>query len=179
MPEAGSSAPGIAIYIKGGTRMAIIGITIDRTNPAFAVSDFTFWMPQFAKYAATTDGSAAVTKIIGIANNKIFYSIYGTDWEYAMSLCVAHYLTLIGQQQQAPSGDTLGEIAGGGTTRGILETASIGSFSKSYDLDRTMVGTDDAKFWNQTSYGASLMALYKTKAVPSIFVVTSNDLPDA
>jgi hypothetical protein len=157
--------------------MAIIGITIDRTNPSFTSSDFVFWMPQFTKYAATTDGAAAITKMITLANAKIFYSIYGTDWEYAMSLCIAHYLTLIGQQQQAPSGSTLGEIAGGGVTRGILNQASVGGFSKSYDLDRTMVTTDDAKFWNQTSYGASLMALYKTKAVPSIFVVTSNDVP--
>lgn len=56
---------------------------------------------------------------------------------------------------------------------------SIGEFSKTYDIDKTMVSSDDAMFWNQTSYGAALMTLYKTKAVPSIFVVTSNPIPGA
>ena len=155
--------------------MAIIGIQIDKTNPEYTSADFTFWMPQFKNYVATTDGLAMFNNLYPIANAKIFYSIYGTDWKYAMSLCIAHYTTLIAQQSETPSGSTLGEIAGGGVTRGVLESASIGSFSKSYSLDKTMLTSDEALFWNQTSYGTSLMALYKTKAVPSIFVVTSYD----
>ena len=102
-----------------------------------------------------------------------------SDWELAMSYAIAHYMTIIAQQQQAPSGSTLAEVAGGGVTRGVLSTMSIGDFSKTYDIDKTMVSSDDAMFWNQTSYGAALMTLYKTKAVPSIFVVTSNPIPGA
>ena len=67
----------------------------------------------------------------------------------------------------------LSEIAGGGVTTGVISTASIGNFSKSYDLSKTMLDTQDAMFWNQSSYGAELMALLKTKSVPSVFVVTS------
>lgn len=159
--------------------MAIIGIQIDKTNPAFTSSDFTFWMPQFTSYIATASGQQAFNKLYTICNNKIFSSIFGTDWELAMSYAIAHYLTLIAQQVEAPSGSTLASIAGGGVTRGVLSSASIGNFSKSYELDKTMLSSDDAMFWNQTSYGASLMALYKTKAVPSIFVVTSNPVPGA
>ena len=91
-----------------------------------------------------------------------------------MSYGIAHYLTLIAQQSTTPSGTSLSEIAGGGVTRGVLASAHIGGFDKSYDLDKTMLSTDDAMFWNQTSYGASLMALLKTKAIPSIFVVTND-----
>ena len=76
---------------------------------------------------------------------------------------------------QAPSGDTLQGIAGG-ATHGVLSSMSVGSFSKSYDLSKSMLSEDEAMFWNQTSYGAALMALLKTKAVPSILVVTSNPL---
>lgn len=158
--------------------MAIVGITLDRQNPAFTADDFTFWMPQFAKYVATPEGQKAFTKIYTLVNQRIFYSIFGADWELAMSYAIAHYLTLIGQQTQAPSGSTLGEIAGGGVTRGVLSGASVGEFNKQYDLSKTMLDTPDAMFWNQTSYGSSLMTLLKTKAVPSIFVVTSNPIPD-
>lgn len=159
--------------------MAIIGIQIDRTNPEFTVSDFIFWMPQYSKFMATEEGLHHFEKICSIVNKKIFKSIFGTDWELAMSYAVAHYLTLIANQLQAPAGDSLQSIAGGGTTKGVLSSMSVGAFSKSYDVDKTMIGENEAAFWNQTSYGTSLMALLKTKAVPSILVVTSNPIPGA
>lgn len=158
--------------------MAIVGIQLDRQNPPFTISDFLFWMPQFSGYLQTEEGATMFNKIYPIANDRIFHSIFGVDWELAMSYCIAHYMTLIAQQMQAPSGDTLGAIAGGGVTRGVLQSAQVGGFSKSYDLGRTMLDSQDSMFWNQTSYGASLMVLLKTKAVPSMFVVTTNPIPE-
>lgn len=159
--------------------MSVIGIQLDTQNPEFTKCDFSLWMPQFKQFLATQEGEKYFDKLYKLANNKIFYSIFGSDWELAMSYCIAHYLTLIAQQQQAPVGNTLQEIAGGGTTKGVLSSMSVGSFSKSYDLGKTMLEEDEAMFWNQTSYGTSLMALLKTKAVPSIFVVTSGPIPGA
>lgn len=159
--------------------MAIIGIQIDRQNPSFTIADFTFWMPQFKAYMATADGTTAFNNLYEIANAKIFYSIYGSDWKYAMSLCIAHYLTLIANQLGAPAGNTLAGIAGGGSYKGVLASASVGGFSKSFDLSKTMVDENEALFWNQTSFGADLMALLKTKAIASIMVVTNNPLPGA
>lgn len=159
--------------------MAIIGIQLDRKNPEFSKADFAFWMPQYKKYIETSDGEVAYENLYEIANNKVFKSIYGTDWKMAMSLCIAHYLTLIANQLQSPAGDTLEGIAGGGAYKGVLSSASVGGFSKSYHLSSTMVEEDESKFWNQTSYGAQLMALLKTKAIPSIMVVTSNPVPGA
>ena len=159
--------------------MAIIGININKENPAYTISDFTFWMPQFANFMSTEEGIQYFNKLYPIANNKIFYSIFGTDWELAMAYCIAHYATLISQQVQAPAGDSLAGIAGGGATKGVLQSATIGGFTKSYDLSKTMLDSQEALFWNQTSYGSQLMALYKTKAVPSILVVTSYPIPGA
>lgn len=159
--------------------MAVIGININKENPEFTISDFTFWMPQFTNFMETSEGVRYFNKLYPIANNKIFYSIFGTDWELAMSYAIAHYATLISQQVQAPSGDTLEGIAGGGTIKGVLASAQIGGFSKSYDLSKTMLDSQEALFWNQTSYGSQLMALYKTKAIPSILVVTSYPVPGA
>lgn len=159
--------------------MAIIGINIDKKNPDFTKEDFTFWMPQFKNYIETPEGQTAFDKLYKLVNNKIFYSIFGSDWELAMSYAIAHYLTLVSQQSQAPSGDTLESIAGGGVSKGVLSSASIGGFSKSYDLSKTYLDSPEALFWNQTSYGSALMALLKTKAVPSIMVVTSYPVPGA
>ena len=158
--------------------MAIIGIQLNRENPAFTSEDFAFWMPQYSKFIATSEGQRYFDKIYQLVNNKIFYSIFGSDWELAMSYAIAHYLTLIANQVQAPSGDTLQGIAGG-ATHGVLSSMSVGSFSKSYDLSKSLLSEDEAMFCNQTSYGAALMALHKTKAVPSILVVTSNPIPGA
>lgn len=159
--------------------MALIGIQLDRENPKFEISDFIFWMPQYANFMQTPEGERYFNKIYALVNNKIFESIFGTDWELAMSYGIAHYLTLIASQLQTPAGDTLQGIAGGGVTKGVLSSMTVGGFSKTYDIDKTMLSEDEAMFWNQTSYGASLMALLKTKSVPSIFVVTSNPVPGA
>lgn len=158
--------------------MAIIGIQLDRENPAFTVDDFTFWLPQYTAFMQTQDGQRYFNKIYPIVNAKIFKSIFGSDWELAMSYAIAHYLTLIAMQMQAPAGDTLQGIAGG-ATHGVLSNMTVGSFSKTYELGMTMVDEDEALFWNQTDFGAALMALLKTKAIPSIMVVTTNPIPGA
>lgn len=159
--------------------MAIIGIQLDRTNPEFTKDDFTLWMPQFSAFVETEEGQKYFNKMYSIVNKKIFYSIFGTDWELAMSYAIAHYLTLIANQLQTPAGETLEGIAGGGTTKGVLSSMTIGGFTKSYDIDKTMLTENEALFWNQTSYGTALMTLLKTKAVPSIMVVTSHPIPGA
>lgn len=156
--------------------MAIIGIQLDRENPEFTINDFIFWLPQYSAFMQTEDGERHFNKIYPIVNAKIFKSIFGADWELAMSYAIAHYLTLIAMQKQAPAGETLQGIAGG-ATHGVLSSMSVGAFSKTYELGMTMVDEEEALFWNQTSFGAALMALLKTKAIPSIMVVTSNPIP--
>ena len=157
--------------------MALFGTITNKENPEFTIKDFCFWMPQFKNYMETDDGQTAFNNIYEVANKKIYESIYGVDWKLAMSYCIAHYLTLIAQQEQAPSGDTLASIAGGGVTRGVLSSAGVGSFNKTYDLNKTMSDAEEAMFWNQTSYGTSLMALLKTKPIASIMVVVNDPTP--
>lgn len=159
--------------------MAVIGVQINKKNPEFTKCDFTFWMPQFKNFMSTAEGDKYFNKLYSLLNDKIFYSVFGSDWELAISYGIAHYLTLISQQEQAPSGSTLSSIAGGGVTKGVLSSMTVGSFTKTYDINKTMVDEDEAKFWNQTSYGTSLMTLLKTKALPSIFVVTTHPVPGA
>ena len=156
--------------------MALIGINIDKRNPEYTINDFKFWMRQFKD---VEDLETLFDNLYPIANNKIFYSIFGSDWKLAMSLCIAHYATLISNTEQLPAAKSLANIAGGGTTRGVLASATIGGFSKTYDLDRSMISGDEFIWWNSTSFGAQLIALMKTKGIPSILVVTSNPVPGA
>lgn len=158
--------------------MAIIGIQTNRKNPEFTAEDFSFWIPQFSKFVETKEGKKMFDKIYKVVNQKIFYSIFGADWELAMSYAIAHYITIISENMQAPQGSTL-ETISGGSTQGILSFMSVGDFSKSYDINKTVVQDKEALFWNRTGYGASLMALLQTKGVASILVVTPNPVPGA
>ncbi len=152
--------------------MAIRGIELDRENPRFIRSDFTFWMPQFKNYINTDEGLIYFNKLRDIANQRIYKSIFGADWEYAMSLCIAHYFSLINEREMTSTDATLKGALMGSSHKGILDSASIGAFSKSLRFDATLVESDETKFWNRSDFGSALMSLYKTKAVPSIFVVT-------
>ena len=156
--------------------MAIIGINTDKENPPFTIADFLFWRREYKKYMETDEGKVAFDNLYPIANNKIFYSIFGSDWKYAMSLCIAHYLYIIGQSEQNPGGSTLGSIAGG-VTKGLLTSATVGGFSKTFDLDKSLVNGSEYVWWNKSAYGAELIALLTSKGVPSIMVITSGPIP--
>ena len=160
--------------------MAIIGITIDRDNPEYTIADLKFWIRAYKNYYETEEGITAFNNLYPIANEKILYSVYGSDWKRAMSLCIAHYTFLLAQSEQAPSGSTLADLASAQTANGVIDSASVGSFSINYAIDKTMVETDEAKWWNLSPFGAELMALLETKAYSGgIFVVTSGPIPGA
>lgn len=156
--------------------MAYIGISVNRTNPAYTIADFTFWMPQFKAYMQTEEGQTAFNNLYEIANNSIYKSIFGVDWKLAMSLCIAHYLQLIANQLQAPAGDSLEGIAGGGSIKGLISSASVGGFSKSYDTKLTVSEEQEALFRNQTAYGAELYTLIIKHNTPLIAVITSGPI---
>ena len=127
-----------------------------------------------------TEVQAMFNRLFPIAYGKIFYTIFGKDWYYAMSLCIAHYNYLINIQVPNTINPNkkigLSDVTGGGVTRGVMTNASIGSFSKTYDLGYTALTTEEALFWNQSAYGMSLLALFKSKATLTMFVVTNGPL---
>lgn len=160
----------------------IIGYSVNTTNPSYTSDDFLFWEPQFTNYFKNNEEAAkkAFDKFYSICNNKIFKSTFGSDWEMAMSLAIAHYFTLWAKNSVVPSGSDLATIAGGGNYQGIITSASVGEFSKTFDTQASL-DTEDAaaKWWNQTAYGASYWNLWVTKSryqVPLFVVVNPSDL---
>lgn len=157
--------------------MAVIGIYTNKRNPEFTIAQFCVWFPQFRKFLDTQDGRAMWDVVYPIANETIFKSIYGSLWSRAISLMIAHLMTLIALQNQVPVGDDLSSIAGLGSTQGVMSSASVGSFSVSYDISKTMSDEEEAKWYNLTKFGAELYDLMKTRHIATIFVVTSNPIP--
>lgn len=156
--------------------MAIIGIETDRQNPTYTIDDYIYWIPEMEQYMRTKDGTKDFNKLYPMANERIYYSIFGVEWEMAMSYCIAHYLVLRGSGLSRPRGSTLESATGSvGAVTGVITGMSVGGFSKNYDYSLTIKGEDEALFWNQTQYGVKLYALMKTKSVASIFVVTNGN----
>lgn len=153
--------------------MAILGAPeISAEQPEFTIEDFKFWMPIFSKAIETPDGQVMYNNLYPIALEKIQYSIFGVDWKKAMSLCIAHYATIISRQKSQPIPDTLEQAAALGTTKGVLTSAGVGGFNQTFDLERSLSNTRDAIFWNQTQWGAELYNLFISKPVLSMVVVT-------
>ena len=153
--------------------MAILGAPeISNEQPEFTIDDFKFWMPIFSKAIDTKEGQVMYNNLYPIALEKIQYSIFGADWKKAMSLCIAHYATIIGNQQATPAPGTIAQAAAMGTTKGIITTAGIGQFNQTFDVDRSLSNTQDAIFWNQTQWGAELYNLFMSKPILSMIVVT-------
>lgn len=147
----------------------IYGIKLDKTNPTFSLDLYREMFPQFSNYMDTH--SSMFNYYVNIANNKIFKSIWGVDWEYAMGLCISHYIAINIQDQSAPS-NTLQGIATSSGAKGILNNYSIKNVYKSVQYDKTMSKNKDALFYNETVYGQRLMTLMETKAIPLFAVIT-------
>lgn len=160
------------------------GTVIDTTDTDF-VPNKIYYKDYGCQIVATpnncglyeTELQGMFNRLFPIAYDKIFYSVFGKDWYYAMSLCIAHYNYLINIQTPntiSPNKKIgLKDVTGGGVTRGVMTSAQIGGFSKNYDLGYTALTTEEALFWNQSAYGMSLLALFKAKATLTMFVVTN------
>lgn len=157
--------------------MALVGIQTDKRNPDYTIDDFCLWIPSLEKFIKTEKGLKYFNKLYPIANDKIASSIFGAEWEYAISLCIAHYIALLASDAKRAnvSGDSLSSLAGFATPDGVLSGMSVGGFSKSYDFSLTTLTSEESLFWNNTPYGQKLYSLYKTKCVPSVFVVTQGN----
>ena len=156
--------------------MSLVGLNHNTTNPVFTKEMFLVWMPEFEQFLSTDKGNVYFEEMYEVANEKIFKSVFTSDWKLAMSYCIAHYISIVAENAQVKLGPSLADIAGGDTMEGIVSSSSVGSFHKQVDLSYTLSNTEADKFWNKTKYGAALMSLFRTKFVPTIFVVTNGNI---
>lgn len=137
------------------------------TNPAFTIEQFTVYIPEMAWFLATEKGIQMFNTYKPIADQKVYHIAWGPEWEYGMSLCIAHYIKLwaVGASQSDNGRDTtMTGLASLGQPRGMITSLSVGGVSKSYDFTNTVVAKGaDSAFWNRTDYGQLFYALLFVK----------------
>lgn len=149
--------------------MPIIGLQKKSKNPEFNQKVFLMFFPNFKAYLSKEENQEKYNYFLDLADKRISKSNFGTDWELAMSLCIAFYLGLVIEQENKGS-QSLSRLAEGLGIQGRVNNYSVGSLSKSMDFDSVMLSDEDALFWNQNDYGRRLYALAKTKGTLTMMV---------
>lgn len=144
--------------------MIIHGIPPAGTNPVFNRSKFYTYCPKLKEWVADPQNNTAYKEFVKICNSKISYAYYADDWDYAMSLAIAHYICITNPDYvQAIGADT--------TVGGVMSSRSVGGVSYTYDLDKTMNDNQAYKFWQRTGYGNQLINLSASKGWIGILVL--------
>lgn len=134
------------------------------TNPAYSVSDFLTFYPQFGTLIGGTysgpvlGGLPVLTAFVTLATACLQQARWQDMWQLAMALFVAHYVTLY---MQATSGVTTNSpasaIVGAGLTKEITVSKGIGQLSTSSQLITT--GWEGWGQWLLTQFGIQLIQM--------------------
>ena len=149
--------------------MPVFGLPKQTKNPEFKDVIFNMFCPEFKGYLSKPDNRAKYEYFKELANKRVRKSAFGTDWEMAMSYCIAFYLTEIikSENENSPS---LSKLADNSNPKGRLDSYTVGSLSKNYSFDSIMLTTEEALFWNQNKWGVKLFACAKTHGTLSMAV---------
>lgn len=137
--------------------------------------------PQFTKVIPPEeeDGEEIVESLvpdkmlmvfIGQANDSVLPSRWGSLWEYAAGLYVAHFAALY-LKTYAPSSDSAAQAAGGADQVGVVKSASMGDTSISYDNSAVTAGTEKWGAWNATQYGAQLVTMARLVGMGGVYAI--------
>lgn len=118
----------------------------------FTAGQFRTQFPEFKDTVAYSDQQ--IDFWAGVAQNQLAAATWGNQWLTAVSLYVAHEITLAAQSAKAAS-------AGGvpGTFGGIANTKTVGSVTVGYDAQSNT--EKDAGYWNLTNYGKQFFRLMR------------------
>jgi hypothetical protein len=101
--------------------------------------------------------------LLAMANNTVSPDRWGETWRLAVGLFVAHYATLyLRTIKDAPNGSkNASQAVASGTLFGIVNSASLGDASVSYDTSAATQLTSNWGQWNLTAYGQQYASLAK------------------
>lgn len=142
-----------------GVRAAAANIGQSQGN--YTAEMFQQDFPQF--YTAETEETPAaclvpatmLSEIISMANASVQPDKWLESWRYAVGLYVAHYCTLY-LRTYAESSATPAQAAASGALVGVVQSATLGDSSVSYDTSALTKGTEDWGDLNATTYGQML-----------------------
>lgn len=85
------------------------------------VQDVVDVAPELAAFAATPEGAALITKMIGFAEERVSEPVWGALYPYGLALMAAHMVL--------SSQPGLGGLVSGG---GVVQSVTVGSISQSF-----------------------------------------------
>lgn len=136
------------------------------TNPAYDSTDFLAAFPQFGNDVAA---SGQIDYYIGLATAMLQQARWGDLWEYAVGLCVAHFLTLALQVQSGTATPNASAVVAAAQNKGTVASKSVGDVSVSYQF----TALDNYKDWGGfllTAYGTQLATLGELAGMGGMYI---------
>jgi hypothetical protein len=109
---------------------------------------------------------AVIQAYIALASSCLIQARWLEQWPIAMSLFVAHFLTLYAQTDGNPN-STASQIASQGIATGVQVAKSVGDISVSY---QALQGIEDWAAWNLTKYGQMLATMARVVGAGPLFL---------
>ena len=129
---------------------------IGTVKGAYTAALFQKDFPQFFnKNGESLAPENILEMFVELVNNAITPDKWGTAWEYAAGLYVAHYLTMY-LQTFTPSSEDAEQAASTGALVGVIKSATLGDSSVTYDTDALTKATAEWGSLNATKYGQML-----------------------
>ena len=134
-------------------------------NPPFSLSDFLSFFPNFANIINGLNGNIPIPTVvvdtfIQFAKDCVNIDMWGNQWKYAMSLFIAHFLTIY-IQAQFPSNATAQQVLASAQSKGLITSKSVGDVSVSYDFSSAIKGVESWGQFTTTEYGLQFANLAK------------------
>lgn len=127
--------------------------------------------PQFFNADGDYLGSLSMLQeIINMANNSIQPDKWLDSWRYAAGLYTAHYVVL-SLRSYSSGNETPEQAAASGALVGVVQSATLGDASVSYDTTALTAGTEDWGDLNATTYGQMLANRAKLIGMSGTYVI--------
>jgi hypothetical protein len=149
-------------------------------NPPYELDDFYALYPAYKPRESPADnpGEILVTYLvdpviiamyISLADAVVKEARWRKRWKFAMSLFIAHFLTLY-LQSLADANSSAAQVVAAGQTRGLMSSKSVGDVSVSYDFSTIAQGLDGWAAWNLTTFGVQYATLARMVGKGGMYV---------
>lgn len=134
---------------------------------ALFLSDFS----QFTNESgASLVPDSMLSTFVDMANDSIFPDAWGSSYQYAAGLFVAHHCALF-LQTYAPNSASGSVVAGNAENVGTVKSAQMGDTSVSYDNSAVTNATEKWGAWNATKYGMQLSTMARGLGITGSFII--------
>lgn len=133
-------------------------------NPEYTSEDFFDFYPQFQGQVPLN----VVESFVKLAHTNINKARWGGSWEFAMSLFIAHFLTLY--VKTSGSTDNPNNNLASGNVRGIQTSKSVDGVSISYDVSSVLSEFDGWGSYKLTEYGIQLLTMARLLGKGGMYV---------